>query len=1069
VSPQAKVPSTGPTRRRGNGLGLFVLALIACLALDANVAWAAPPTATIDPVGTVGYTTAQVSGTVDPADQETFYSFEYSADPASEGWSSFTSQGPIAAGAGMQNVASELTGLKPGTGYQVRLAALNFEESVEYFSAEPNPTLTTKPVANPSVTIEAPTAVTGRTAHFQGEIDPGGTDPAFDVSWHFECQPECPGLQGGEIPADNLSHQVEADAGGLIPGTAYEVTLVAENAGGRLITGPEDFSTEIIAPAIDSTFAGSVSSGAATLKAEIVPDGADTTYYFEYGTDTNYGAKAPAAPVDIGSGSEAKSAGAQLTGLRPGTAYHYRVVATNSVNTTFGPDRTFVTFPSGVPPAGSGCPNEALRAGNSASLPDCRAYEQVTPVDKSGQDGVFYDGTILSPQAAADGNRAAYFSFGAFSGSPVANPTYLATRGATDWSAAAMIPPQSTVGAPITLCAPQYAAYSPDLSSGVLEDGYNPLGGCGSDEPPLVPGEPRGVQNLFLRDNATGTYQLINLTPSGVNPADANFEGGSPDLRHIVFSEPAPLTPEATAGDMLYEWAGGGVSLVGLIPEAPATSCSGSACVAAAGARLGGTNFSEVALVDHAVSGDGSRVIFTANGNLYLRDGGATTQVDLSHGAGASGGGDFMTATGDGGSLLFTDPNQLTGDASPSGEDLYRYEVGSGQLTDLTPDGTDAGGTAVQGLVGASADNSYVYFVADGVLTSSANSKGETATPGDCIKSFGTESERCNLYLRHGGTTTFIATLGGADREAWNGASRGRVTPDGTELAFSSVESLTGYDNSDLRSGKPDAEVYLYDAATDELACASCNPSGARPIGSSTIDGSKFRLRNAEPGGGAFSNNFSLQRNLSENGSRLFFDSSDALVPADTNGRQDVYEYEAPGSGTCTSVARDYAAAAGGCVDLISSGRGEDDSYFYDAGSGGEDAFFFTRARLVGQDTDGLKDLYDARVGGGLASQSPPPPPVPCAGESCRGPSTEPGVTTAGSGSFLGAGNVHPACSSGHRKHKLRQRAERLRRRARKADDGKRARHLDRQAARLIKATRAVGRNCKHAHRGSSK
>ena len=46
--------------------------------------------------------------------------------------------------------------------------------------------------------------------------------------------------------------------------------------------------------------------------------------------------------------------------------------------------------------------------------------------------------------------------------------------------------------------------------------------------------------------------------------------------------------------------------------------------------------------------------------------------------------------------------------------------------------------------------------------------------------------------------------------------------------------------------------------------------------------------------------------------------------------------------------------------------------------------FFFTRQALVGQDEDELVDLYDARVGGGIAAQNPPPPAAPCLGEACH-------------------------------------------------------------------------------------
>ena len=304
------------------------------------------------------------------------------------------------------------------------------------------------------------------------------------------------------------------------------------------------------------------------------------------------------------------------------------------------------------------------------------------------------------------------------------------------------------------------------------------------------------------------------------------------------------------------------------------------------------------------------------------------------------------------------------------------------------------------------------------------------------------------------------------------------MTPSGTELAFGSVESLTGYDNTDQKTGEADAEVYLYDATAEggagKLVCASCNPTGARPIGSSVIDGSKFRPRNSEPGGAPSSNNFSLQRNLSDDGGRLFFDSNDALVPADTNGRQDVYEYEAPGTGTCTSAASDYVAAAAGCIDLISSARSEGGSYFYDASTSGDDVFFLTRAQLVGQDTDSLQDLYDARVGGGLASQNPPPPPAPCSGESCRGAETAKSAeAAAGTPSFSGPGNQvarHKRdCSAvANRAKKLSRQAKKLSRQAKKAR-GHRAIVLNRRSSKFAKKGHKVSKQakaCTRANRG---
>ena len=160
--------------------------------------------------------------------------------------------------------------------------------------------------------------------------------------------------------------------------------------------------------------------------------------------------------------------------------------------------------------------------------------------------------------------------------------------------------------------------------------------------------------------------------------------------------------------------------------------------------------------------------------------------------------------------------------------DLPVYDWGSETDTDLTAKhGAGEPNAGVQPIVsGVSEDGSYVYFVATGVLAS------------------GGVSGQDNLYVLHdtgcGWSTTYIATLAIQDEPSWyaenavapflTGVSE-RVSPDGDFFAFMSQRPLTGYDNTDAVSGEPDEEVYLYDAQTGRLVCASCDPTGARPLG----------------------------------------------------------------------------------------------------------------------------------------------------------------------------------------------------------------------------------------------
>jgi hypothetical protein len=344
------------------------------------------------------------------------------------------------------------------------------------------------------------------------------------------------------------------------------------------------------------------------------------------------------------------------------------------------------------------------------------------------------------------------------------------------------------------------------------------------------------------------------------------------------------------------------------------------------------------------------------------------------------------------------------GGANP-GSDLYRYDAATGKLSDLTPDPdpADVNGAEVQGVLGISEDGSHVYFAANGVLA-------EGASPGSCPLG------KCNLYLYHEGQVSFIARLNGSgDRDNWSpqaGRSQGggahktsRISADGRTLLFRSSEKLTAYENA----GK--AELYRYRVGDpNPILCVSCTPTGLLPSIRPTFASIRPAVISSNPPSAL------LSRNLSADGNRVFFETSEALVAADTNGAegcpfahdapacQDVYEWEAKGTGSCGSEAQD-----GGCLYLISTGKSPDPSYFSDASRSGDDVFFFTREQLVGQDEDSLLDVYDARVGGGLASQGRSVPPVPCEGEACKGGAPTPlGVGSPTTPLFSGPGNQKP-------------------------------------------------------------
>jgi hypothetical protein len=237
-----------------------------------------------------------------------------------------------------------------------------------------------------------------------------------------------------------------------------------------------------------------------------------------------------------------------------------------------------------------------------------------------------------------------------------------------------------------------------------------------------------------------------------------------------------------------------------------------------------------------------------------------------------------------------------------------------------------------------------------------------------------------------------------------------RVSADGDTLLFTSRGRVSGYDNhgagSECGEGGTEAcsEIYLYDATAHSLSCVSCNPAGAP----ATRDALLYHLENdgfiaPEPMYPA-----NLPRNLSADGARVVFETEEALLPSDTNGQMDVYEWERAGSGSCLPTANSQ-----GCLYLLSTGVSEESSYFAEASASADDVFLFTRQPLVAQDEDELVDVYDARVGGGIAAQNTVASAGECSGESCHPPQpppTEPQPTI--SQTFTGSENLAPQPAS---------------------------------------------------------
>jgi hypothetical protein len=843
--------------------------------------------------------------------------------------------------------------------------------------------------AIPDATTAPPSNIESTSATLHGAVNPDGVEltecffeygPTTSYGLTAPCA-ESPAAIGSGT-GDVAVHTVLAS---LSVGTPYHFRLVARNANGESHGGGEAFLTQ--GPVLSAEAVQSAASMEATLQAAVNPNGLPTTYHIEYGPSAAYGSRS--SERTVGSDTADHLVTTTLKGLQPASTYHWRVVATNSAGIAQGQDRTFNTYSIDVP-GSSACPNQAFRTGLAAALPDCRAYEMVSPVDKNNGDiktvcNGECDRTSLN-QSAVDGTKFTFSSYKAFGDSLSAaySNQYVATRGQSGWWTHGINPLRSNLRTK-SFEGDKSATYDLDVQFKAFSDDLSTAWLTNDNQAPLSPDGTEGIVNIYRRDNTDDSYHSLTINEpileSYAQQQSIRLEGLSSDGSHAIFSTVAALTPDAalTLERQLYEFTDGDIRLVSVFPDG-----SVAANGANAGSGTDGINPSAdhgFMTLDHAVSDDGSRIFwqpggpFAGEAPLYVRiDGQQTVEV-------TSDPVEFRTASTDGSKVL--------------------YETGVGDYHDLFDFNVDkeversiAG--EVRGVLGASDDASYIYFV----------SREDLAT--------GAAGGENNLYLEHGGTTKFIATLApqdiGLEQENQlqypNVASdqprrrSSRVTPDGKHIAFVSTRSLTGYDNTDAVSGKADLEIFLYDADTQALICASCNPSGARPAGqtlpfpyAATDDFQSSTwaaawLNTAE-------NSLYTPRAFSEDGKRLFFNSFDALVPRDSNGQQDVYEWEAQGKGSCKKAA--------GCVDLISSGQSPQSSEFIDAEPGGNSVFFETKSSLVPQDP-GLIDVYVARVNGGFAP--PPAPPAPCIGDACQSVPSAPDDPAAASASFKGPGNA---------------------------------------------------------------
>jgi hypothetical protein len=848
----------------------------------------------------------------------------------------------------------------------------------------------------PELVLDPVSGVSSTGATLSGSIDPNGVGPidhpnpsttSYIVEYREVGETDWTPYVS-KIPVGSGSSPIpfSIGIGGLAPKTTYEARVLVIKPFGFApqIQTTAPFQTLVGKPKVASPYADIVTSHSAELHGQVNPSGADTTYHFEYGPTTAYDHSTPA--VDIGDGISSLAVQAHIDGLDP-VVQHFRLVATNSAGTDTGEDQSFNFYPEP-------CPNSAARQQTGSDLlPDCRAYEMVSP-NGLGSTVLLAQGP--SSSLATSPPRFAYAGGAGTLPGPWNPPnngtgdTYVATRTDQGWQT-------SFVGIPAQDASQPGGAPGGSITNfgagGILlpgDDGLDRFLQWGPNS--AQSGDNSSPPRLFdAQGNELGRLpsNLAAIPGGDLPPGLGGWAGDqrlSGDGHHFIFS--SNNTPFAAGGlssgaGSVYDddIATGSVALISKteagadIPQVPGAAHNGHP------------------LLVPGASSDGSHVLIGAPvdcppsllsyqycpGNpliLYMSVD-DTTHYDVSRGQAV----DFEGMSRDGTEVFFSSDQHLSADDHDSSTDLFRWSEAGNTITRVSAGTSPVGDTdacSASWIAGCGAravphdNHSFTNASTDNAVSASGNAvyfyapeqlSGAEGFPG-----------RRNLYAYRNGEVHFVASL-----DADKPASRIQVSADGRYAAFITKSRLSGYDNAGH------AEMYLYDDATGKLVCASCIPDGSPP--SHDAQGSTDGIFMSDDG-------------------HAFFTTLDSLTPRDADGLPDVYEYT---EGRPQLITTGVAAQGNPSTGLVG------------VSADGVDVYFLTLDTLVPQDHNGpFLKFYDARAGGGFPVA---PEILPCAAaEECHGPgNAAPSAPSVSSSADLGGAGNSPRSPQPCRKGKVRR------------------------------------------------
>ncbi len=913
-------------------------------------------------------------------------------------------------------VTAELTDLTPEVPYYFLLTAENTSGETTTREIEPHgenggglvvscETVPFRPIPE----VERFDHVLADSAQALSEIDPHDSE----THWRFEDAPKeagpwtpVPGAEGTisraeaeALPTSDSAH-FTAELTGLQGGTIYYVRLFAENepeSGVHKHATSRVSSFETSGPPAATTFATHALHGEALrllgyVEPNVEEGSYDTHYHFEYVDQRHFETEGGFAGPDTRSTPEIDFesirggyVGADLPMLQPGESYRYRLAATNTTPgdpVVHGAEQTLTVPLAPRPASEASCPNEAFRTGPSADLPDCRAYEQVTPVDKEGAEEPFHygEGEVENPGAliGEDGDHfefdGRFVHWGSAGGSP-----YFFARTEKGWQ---MTPGTAQPEAGIDIhYAPELD--SPDLTQFAFDAGWQTSAGVESSDLEFKLGAPGGPYVTA----ASVSRKQVGLEDEG------GWVAASEDFSDLIFATedhtfvPGHSTGTASGLD-LYEYSSGVFRQTNVDSTGKTIGTCGASVAAGSGEgeHTEGNGITTTS-TRHSVSADGSRVFFYAvptgsacsePRHLYLRIGGTET-VDL-------GSDTLVAANSDGTEVLL--------EARVGGtQEVFLYEIASHASKHLFSQVYEGALAGTFLPVSVSEDFSTIYLPSRQQLTPEAPPVSSGSKDLDFYR-YDIAAEKLSFAFQ-GSSVNSV------------GAPPMRISADGR---YASIEGEVAAVPGGAAGTNNVGQVYRYDSVEGVVECLSCaSPFDPEPRYSAFFtneeQGANSLTKNGVPG----------ETVGSANGDYVFFDTVSALVPQDVNGEiepenkahreytspalspsSDVYEWRKPGVNGCGLVR--------GCVSLISSGGDGKLVMLLGSAADGRDVFFTTAAQLGSRDDDSALDVYDARIDGGFAL--PPPRPTECEGAACSTPFATPSDLTPSSSTFQGAGDV---------------------------------------------------------------